>query len=40
MPADPHEILVPTREAVERRACLLLAQLQELDETAMQKVTA
>ena len=29
MPAGPHEILEPAREAVERRACKLLAQLQE-----------
>jgi serine/threonine-protein kinase HipA len=40
MPAGAHDILEPTREAVERRACLLLARLQELDETAAQKVTA
>ncbi len=30
MPAGSHEILEPTRHAVERRASLLLAQLQEL----------
>jgi serine/threonine-protein kinase HipA len=29
MPAGPHEVLVQTREAVERRARILLAQLQE-----------
>jgi serine/threonine-protein kinase HipA len=29
MPAGPHEILEPAREAIERRACRLLAQLQE-----------
>jgi serine/threonine-protein kinase HipA len=29
MPAGPHEILEPAREAVERRACRLLARLQE-----------
>jgi serine/threonine-protein kinase HipA len=29
MPAGPHEILEPAREAIERRACKLLAQLQE-----------
>jgi len=29
MPAGPHEVLGPTREAVERRARMLLAQLQE-----------
>jgi serine/threonine-protein kinase HipA len=35
MPAGSHEILEPTRQAVERRACVLLAQLQELgNETA------
>jgi serine/threonine-protein kinase HipA len=39
MPAGPHEILEPTREAVERRACALLAKLQEREE-AVQKVTA
>jgi serine/threonine-protein kinase HipA len=40
MPAGPHEILEPVREAVERRACTLLAKLQEPDETAAQKATA
>jgi serine/threonine-protein kinase HipA len=35
MPAGSHEILEPTRQAVERRACVLLAQLQEVgNETA------
>jgi serine/threonine-protein kinase HipA len=35
MPAGSHEILEPTRQAVERRACVLLAQLKELgNETA------
>jgi hypothetical protein len=29
MPAGPHEILEPAREAIERRACKMLAQLQE-----------
>jgi serine/threonine-protein kinase HipA len=29
MPAGPHDILEPVREAVERRACVLLARLQE-----------
>jgi serine/threonine-protein kinase HipA len=40
MPAGGHDILEPTREAVERRACVLLAKLQEPDEAAAQKVTA
>jgi serine/threonine-protein kinase HipA len=40
MPAGPHEVLAPTREAVERRACLLLARLQEPEDAAVQKVTA
>ncbi len=40
MPAGPHDILVPTRAAVERRACTLLAKLQDADETAAQKATA
>jgi serine/threonine-protein kinase HipA len=40
MPAGRHDILEPTREAVERRACVLLARLQEPDEAAAQKVTA
>jgi serine/threonine-protein kinase HipA len=29
MPAGSHDILAPTREAIERRACVLLARLQE-----------
>jgi serine/threonine-protein kinase HipA len=41
MPAGSHEILEPTRQAVERRACVLLAQLQELgDETATKVANA
>jgi serine/threonine-protein kinase HipA len=40
MPGGPHDILEPTREAVERRACTLLARLQEPDEAAAQRVTA
>lgn len=39
MPAGPHDILETTREAVERRACALLAQLQGPEEEA-QKATA
>jgi serine/threonine-protein kinase HipA len=39
MPAGPHDILEPTREAVERRGCVLLAQLQQPDEAA-QRATA
>jgi len=36
MPAGPHELLKPTRQAIERRARLLLARLQELgDEEAL-----
>jgi serine/threonine-protein kinase HipA len=36
MPAGSHEILGATQEAIERRACVLLAQLQELgNETAV-----
>ena len=31
MPGGPHDILEPTREAVERRACTLLARLQMED---------
>jgi serine/threonine-protein kinase HipA len=37
MPGGPHDILEPTREAVERRACTLLARLQEPDEAAPQR---
>jgi len=41
MPAGSHEILEPTRQAVERRACVLLAQLQELgNETATKAANA
>jgi hypothetical protein len=29
MPAGPHELLGPTRQAIERRACFLLAHLEE-----------
>jgi serine/threonine-protein kinase HipA len=39
MPAGGHDILEPTREAVERRACALLAQLQEPEEAAARKLT-
>jgi serine/threonine-protein kinase HipA len=37
MPAGSHELLEPARQAVERRACLLLAQLQELGNEAAMK---
>ena len=40
MPAGPHDILELTRVAVERRACVLLAKLQEPEEEAAQRVTA
>jgi serine/threonine-protein kinase HipA len=41
MPAGPHDVLKPVREAVERRACALLTRLQEpADEAAAQKATA
>jgi len=41
MPAGPHDILAPTRAAVERRARRLLAKLQEHDDTAaVHRVTA
>jgi serine/threonine-protein kinase HipA len=37
MPAGPHELLEPTRQAIERRARLLLPQLQELGNEAVRK---
>jgi serine/threonine-protein kinase HipA len=37
MPAGPHELLEPTRQAIERRVRLLLAQLQELGNEAVRK---
>ena len=40
MPGGPHEILGPTRQAVERRAGVLLAQLQELGDEAAAKAAA
>jgi hypothetical protein len=40
MPAGPHDILEPTREAVERRAYGLLARLEEPDEAAAERATA
>ena len=40
MPAGPHDILELTRVAVERRACVLLAKLQEPEEETTQRVTA
>jgi serine/threonine-protein kinase HipA len=40
MPGGPHEILGPTRQAVERRAGVLLAQLQELGDEAAVKAAA
>ena len=41
MPAGPHEMLEPARQAVERRAQALLTQLQELrDEAAVKTVEA
>jgi serine/threonine-protein kinase HipA len=41
MSAGSHEILEPTRQAVERRACVLLAQLQEVgSETATEAANA
>jgi serine/threonine-protein kinase HipA len=41
MPAGPHEILEPVRQAVERRSCALIAGLQEpANETAAGDATA
>jgi serine/threonine-protein kinase HipA len=40
MPGGAHDVLEPTREAAERRACTLLARLQEPDEAAARRVTA
>jgi serine/threonine-protein kinase HipA len=40
MPGGPHEILEPTRQAVERRAGVLLAQLQEPGEEMIGKAAA
>jgi len=38
MPAGTHEVLDQTREAVERRARILLAQLQELGDDPVKAV--
>src|SRR5262249_25168159 len=37
MPAGAHELLGPTRQAIERRACVLLAQLEEAGNGAAMK---
>ena len=39
MPAGAHEVLDQTREAVERRARILLAQLQELGDDPVKAVS-
>jgi len=39
MPAGTHEVLDQTREAVERRARIFLAQLQELEDDPVKAVT-
>jgi hypothetical protein len=38
MPARAHEVLDQTRQAVERRARIILAQLQELGDDAIKAV--
>jgi hypothetical protein len=38
MPAGAHELLGPTRQAIERRARVLLAQLDEAGNEAMKKI--
>jgi serine/threonine-protein kinase HipA len=40
MPAGTHEVLDQTREAIERRASILLAQLQESEDRSGQSETA